>query len=307
MGLRFALFLLLLISYLPMTVLYVLFYPFYLFTTFIIKYRKSVTLENLKLSFPEKSQKEIQALYKLYQKHLSDLGAEMVKMLSVSKKNIAKRYTCVNPEVVNQFYRQGKSVILMSSHYNNWEWMVLRLNDMFLHHGIGVGKANTSKVFEQWINKRRTRFGTEVVFADAVRDSFEQNSQQNKLCAYMMLSDQSPNDLKKSYMTTFLNQESCMIYGTEYFAKKYDLPVVYYEVIKLKPGFYKIELQLIAENPKETASGEIIEKYVQLLEKTIKKAPQYWLWSHRRWKNRISPSNFEGVSREARRGSLYKN
>ena len=286
MGLRFALFLLLLISYLPMTVLYVLFYPFYLFTTFIIKYRKSVTLENLKLSFPEKSQKEIQALYKLYQKHLSDLGAEMVKMLSVSKKNIAKRYTCVNPEVVNQFYRQGKSVILMSSHYNNWEWMVLRLNDMFLHHGIGVGKANTSKVFEQWINKRRTRFGTEVVFADAVRDSFEQNSQQNKLCAYMMLSDQSPNDLKKSYMTTFLNQESCMIYGTEYFAKKYDLPVVYYEVIKLKPGFYKIELQLIAENPKETASGEIIEKYVQLLEKTIKLAPQFWLWSHRRWKNR---------------------
>jgi len=286
MGLRFALFLLLLISYLPLTALYVLFYPFYLFTTYIIKYRKPVTLENLKLSFPEKPQEEIRALYKLYQKHLSDLGAEMVKMLSISKKNIAKRYTCVNPEVVNQFYRREKSVILMSSHYNNWEWMVLRLDDMFLHHGIGVGKANTSKVFEQWINKRRTRFGTEVVFADAVRDSFEHNSQQNKLCAYMMLSDQSPNDLKKSYITTFLNQESCMIYGAEYFAKKYDLPVVYYEVIKVKRGFYKIELQLITEKPEETASGEIIEKYVQLLEKTIQKAPQYWLWSHRRWKNR---------------------
>ena len=286
MGLRFALFLLLLISYLPLKVLYVLFYPFYLVITYIIKYRKAITLENLALSFPKKSHKEVFTLYKLYQKHLSDLGAEIVKMLSVSKKNIAKRYRCVNPEVVNQFYRQGKSVILMSSHYNNWEWMVLRLDDMFLHHGIGVGKANTNKVFEQWINKKRTRFGTEVVFADVVRNTFEQNSQQNKLCAYMMLSDQSPSDLKKSYITTFLNQESCMIYGAEYFAKKYDLPVIYYEVIKVKRGFYNIELELITENPQETVSGEIIEKYVQLLEKTIQKAPQYWLWSHRRWKNR---------------------
>jgi len=210
----------------------------------------------------------------------------MVKMLSISKKQVAKRYRCTNPELVNQFYRQGKSVILMSGHYNNWEWMVLRLDDMFLHHGIGVGKPNTNKVFEKWINKRRTRFGTEVVFADAVRDTFEQNFQQNKLCTYMMLSDQSPGNLKKSYVTTFLNQKSCMIYGAEYFAKKYDIPVIYYEVIKVKRGFYKVELELITEKPNETANGEIIEKYVQLLEKTIKKTPQYWLWSHKRWKNR---------------------
>ena len=286
MGLRFALFLLLLVSYLPLSVLYALFYPFYLVTTYMIKYRKPVTLENLTLSFPEKSHKEILALYKLYQKHLTDLGAEMIKMLSISKKQVAKRYACVNPEVVNRFYRQGQSVILLSSHYNNWEWMVLRLDDMFLHHGIGVGKANTNKVFEKWINKRRTRFGTEVVFADAIRASFEQNYLQNKLCTYMMLSDQSPSNLKKSYVTTFLNQESCIIYGAEYFAKKYDFPVIYYEVTKVKRGYYKVDLELITEKPTETASGEITEKYVQLLEKTIKKAPQYWLWSHRRWKNR---------------------
>jgi len=286
MGLRFALYLLLIVSYLPLSVLYVLFYPFYLVITYIIKYRKAVTLENLILSFPEKSYKDILALYKLYQKHLADLGAEMVKMLSISKKHVEKRYKCVNPEIVNQFYHQKKSVILISSHYNNWEWMVLQLDNMFLHHGIGVGKANTNKVFEKWINKRRTRFGTEVVFADAIRDTFEQNIQQNKLCTYMMLSDQSPNVLHKSYVTRFLNQESCMIYGAEYFAKKYDLPVIYYEVLKVKRGFYKIEFELITEKPNETTTGEIIEKYVQLLENTIKKKPQYWLWSHRRWKNR---------------------
>jgi KDO2-lipid IV(A) lauroyltransferase len=287
MGQRWSLFLLLIISYLPLSVLYVLFYPFYLIIRYVIKYRKTVTLENLTLSFPELSPKEIFNLYKLYHKHLTDLGAEMVKMLSISKKNVEKRYRCINPEIVNHFFNQGKSVILMSSHYNNWEWMVLRLEEMFLHHGIGVGKPNSNKVFEKWINKRRTRFGTEVIFADAIRDAFEQNINQNKLCTYMMLSDQSPNDLKKSYVTTFLHQESCMIYGAEYFAKKYDLPVFYYEVIKVKRGFYKVELELITEKPTETATGEVMEKYVQLLENTIKKAPQYWLWSHKRWKNRI--------------------
>jgi KDO2-lipid IV(A) lauroyltransferase len=286
MGLRFALYLLLVISYLPLRVLYVLFYPFYLVIHYIIKYRKPVTIKNLTLSFPEKSHQEILQLYKLFQKHLTDLGAEMVKMLSISKKNVKKRYACINPEMVNQFYNQGKSVILISSHYNNWEWMVLRLNDMFPHHGIGVGKANSSKVFEKWINQSRTRFGTEVIFADSVRDTFEKYVKENRLCAYMMLSDQSPNNLKKSYVTTFLNQESCIIYGAEYFAKKYDFPVIYYEVVKVKRGFYQVKLELITENPAETANGEIIEKYVRLLEKTIKNAPQYWLWSHRRWKNR---------------------
>jgi KDO2-lipid IV(A) lauroyltransferase len=286
MGQRIALWLLFLVSFLPLTALYGLFYLFYLFIRYIIKYRKTVTLENLTLSFPEKSSKEIFTLYKLYQKHLRDLGAEMVKMLSISKSCIAKRYQCVNPELVSQFYDQGKSVVLISGHYNNWEWMVLRLDDMFPHHGIGVGKANSNKGFEKWINLRRTRFGTEVVFADTVRDTFERYIQEHKPCAYMMLSDQSPNDLKKSHVTTFLNQESCIIYGAEYFAKKYNLPVVYYEVIKVKRGFYEVHLELITETPQATATGEIIEKYIQLLEETIKKEPQYWLWSHRRWKNR---------------------
>ena len=286
MGLRIALSLLFFISYLPLRVLYALFAPFYLCIRYIVKYRKSVTLENLTLSFPDKSEKEIFKLYQQFQKHLTDIGAEMVKMLSISKKEVEKRYTCVNPEVVNQFYSRGKSVILMSSHYNNWEWMVLRLEEMFLHHGVGVGKANTNKVFEKWINKRRTRFGTEVVFADTVREVFEQYIKQNKLCSYMMLSDQSPGDLKKSYVTTFLHQKSCMIYGAEYFAKKYNFPVVYYEVIKVKRGYYQVKLELITDKPTETKTGEIIEKYVQLLEKTIKNAPQYWLWSHKRWKNR---------------------
>lgn len=277
------------LSIIPLRILNILFYAFYLLITYVIKYRKKVTIENIRLSFPEKNEKEIYILYKQYQFHLTQIAAEMLKMITMSRKNLQKRYFCSNPEIVNHYFDQGKSVILVSSHYNNWEWMVLALDSMFFHHGIGVGKANSNKDFEIMINRARTRYGTEVVFADHVRETFERYIESNTPCAYMMLSDQSPNNLKKAYYTTFLNQDSAMIYGAEYFAKKYDFPVFYYQVIKEKSGYYHVELELITEKPLETVYGEITEKYVQLLEKTIKNQPQYWLWSHRRWKNRGKP------------------
>lgn len=274
------------LSLLPLRVLYALAYPIYLVLTYVIRYRKKITVENLRLSFPEKSQAEIHQLYKRYNRHLSHIIVEMLKMLTLSKEQLDQRYFCKNPELVNRYFEQKRSVILLSAHYNNWEWMILQLDSMFLHHGVGVGKANSNKKFEHLINKARTRYGTEVVFADHVRELFEQNNTNQTPAAYMMLSDQSPNNLKKSYVTTFLNQESCMIFGGEYFAKKYNLPVVYYQVVKDKPGYYHIELELITENPRETQYGEITEKYTRILEKTICQQPEFWLWSHRRWKNR---------------------
>lgn len=277
------------LSIIPLRLLYGVFYIFNILITYIVKYRKCVTIENLKYSFPDKSNKEIFSLYKQYQKHLTHIAAEMLKMLTLSRKQLAKRYFCSNPELVNTYFKDGKSVILVSSHYNNWEWMVLALDTMFEHHGIGVGKANSNKDFEKLINIARTRYGTEVVFADHVRDTFEHYIAENKSCAYMMLSDQSPNNLKKSFYTNFLNQDSAMIYGAEYFAKKYDFPVFYYQVIQDKPGYYHVELELISDTPQNTEYGEITVKYVQLLEKTIQKNPQYWLWSHKRWKNRGKP------------------
>jgi KDO2-lipid IV(A) lauroyltransferase len=276
------------LSLLPIWVLYGLAYLFYLVTNYLISYRKKVIIDNLKKSFPEKSKQELRQIRQRYYRHLAQLAAEMLKMLTMSRKMLRKRYYCHNAELVNHYFKQKKSVILMSSHYNNWEWMVLSLDELFLHHGIGVGKANSNKMFELLINRARTRYGTEVVFADAVRDTFQQYESQHIPVAYMMLCDQSPNNIDKSYKTWFLHQPSGLIYGAEYFAKKYDLPVFYYQVIKDRIGYYHIDIELITEKPKETAYGEIIEKYVQLLEKTIRNNPEYWLWSHRRWKRKVT-------------------
>ena len=275
------------LSLLPMPLLYGIAFLFYLVVRYVIGYRKEIITNNLKKSFPEKDDKEIRQLRNAYYRHLARIAAEMLKMLTMSRRNVMRRYRCENPELVNRFYEEGKSVILMSAHYNNWEWMILSLPMQYHHHGVGVGKANSNKAFEKLINRARTRNGTEVVFADHVREVFERCELGHTPAAYMMLSDQSPNNVHKSYRTTFLNQPSAMIYGAEHFAKKYDIPVIYYEVIQEKIGHYKIVNHLITEHPTETEYGEITEAYVRHLEDTIRNNPPYWLWSHRRWKLRL--------------------
>ena len=272
------------LSLLPLPLLYVLAGPLYVVLNYVVRYRRKVVEENLRKSFPEKSSQELRRLRDRYYWHLSQIVMEMIKMLTISRRSLHRRYHCVNPEVVNGFFEQGRSVILMSSHYNNWEWMIVSLEEMFLHHGIGVGKGNSDKVFEKLVNRARTRCGTQVVFADTVRETFEEYETQHHPAAYMMLSDQSPNSKKKCYVTQFLNQKTGVIFGAEHFARKYDIPVLYYEVIKERMGKYRVEVQLIAEHPDELPEYTITQRYVELLEQTIRKEPAFWLWSHRRWK-----------------------
>ncbi|MBQ4441573.1 MAG: lysophospholipid acyltransferase family protein [Bacteroidales bacterium] len=272
------------LSLLPLPVLYLLAGPLYLVLNYVVRYRRNVVEENLRKSFPEKNSKELRRLRNRYYWHLSQIALEMVKMLTISRRSLQRRYHCVNPEVPNDFFGQGRSVILMSSHYNNWEWMIVSLEEMFLHHGIGVGKGNSDKVFEKLVNRARTRCGTQVVFADTVRETFEEYETQHRPAAYMMLSDQSPNSKKKCYVTQFLNQKTGVIFGAEHFARKYDIPVLYYEVIKERMGKYRVEVQLIAEHPNDLPEYAITQRYVELLEQTIRRQPAFWLWSHRRWK-----------------------
>ena len=272
------------LSLLPMAVLYLLAVPVYLVVNHVVHYRRKVVMSNLQNSFPEKSPSEIRRLRNRYYWHLSQLAVEMIKMLTLPKWMLKYRYYCANPELVNRYYEQGKSVILISSHYNDWEWMIIALDGMFQHHGVGVGKANSDKVFEKLVNRARTRYGTEVVFADTVRETFACYEENHQPTAYMMLADQSPNDKHRCYVTDFLHQKTGFIYGPEHFARQYDIPVLYYQVFKERLGRYRVELQLITEQPQQEEQYAISEKYVQLLEQTIRRDPAFWLWSHRRWK-----------------------
>lgn len=278
-------------SLLPMRILYGLGSVIRFVLCNVVKYRKGVILSNLRNSFPEKNEQEIKLIARKYYSHLADLMVEAVKMLTISRERLLERYKCTNSELVAGYFERGQSIILASAHYNNWEYMVASLDMQIAHHGIGVGKRMSNKAFEQAAFKRRTRYGTEVCYADNVRELMESYARKGNPCAYMLLSDQSPNNAKKCYWTTFLCQPTAVIYGAEYFAKKYDLPVLFYRVAKTRRGYYEVTFESLCDKPKESAYGSITETIARKTEEMIRHKPEYWLWSHRRWKLKPGPRN----------------
>lgn len=274
------------LSLLPLWILYGIADVLKFVLQHIVKYRKEVVEKNLKNSFTEASTEELKIYKNKFYKHLSDIFIEGLKILTISKKNVLKRYKCNNPEILDSYYKRGQSVLLLSSHFNNWEYMVLSLGMQFPYQGIGVGKRMTNKSFEKLMHIRRTRYGTKVCYNDNVKEVFEKNEKEKIPSAYMLLSDQSPNDTYKCFWTEFLNQDTPVIFGGEYFAKKYNYPVFYYKVNKEKRGYYSFDLIPLSLNPMEEEYSQITQKYVSLLENTIKANPPYWLWSHKRWKHK---------------------
>lgn len=259
----------------------------------IFGYRKDVIFRNLKHSFPEKSDAEIESIAKAFYKHFGQLFAEGMKGFSISEKEILKRFKVTNPEILSGHYQRGKSVILVSGHQNNWEYFVQSLDLHFKHKGIGVGKDISSDGFGYMMNYARNRFGMTVWDMKNAKSHFKNALKKGEVFVCMLLADQSPSNHKKAFWMRFLNQDTATIFGPEYFAVKHDLPVYYYEVLKVKRGYYEATLMQVSINPKEEAYGDITYKHNKLLEESIKKQPAYWLWSHKRWKHSHHASHFD--------------
>ena len=247
-------------------------------------YRRRVVRENLAACFPDKTEQERRKIERQYYRHMCDLLIEGAYNLVASPEAIKRRYRLTNRQLVDRYYEQGRTVVLMSAHYGNWEYMVSSLNMQLLHHGIGVGKPLDDKSVAAFITRRRTRYGTQVVDQSDVRQHVAFYDRYHVPCALMMLSDQSPSNPHKSYWTQFLGRDTAFLYGAEYFARKYNYPVLYYSVRKVKRGYYEVTFSPLCERPDEVPQYTIVERYVRRLEQEIQAAPQYWLWSHRRWK-----------------------
>jgi len=257
----------------------------YVIAYYVVRYRRRVTRDNLAHAYPEKSAAERRRIERAYYRHICDLLVEAVHNLYASPQAILRRYRFVNPEVVNSYYEQGRSVVLMSSHYNNWEYMITSLNFQIRHHAVGVGKPLQDRG-ARYITRRRGRYGTEIVDQTDVRQTMEYYHRHQVPVAYMMLSDQSPSNEHKSFWTTFMHQETPFLYGAEHFARKYDMPVIYYEVRKVRRGHYEVHFSLLCADPTEVPQYTIVSRYITRLERTIAAQPEYWLWSHKRWKRK---------------------
>ena len=286
---RLGTFFLYLISLLPFWVLYLLSDFVFVLIYYVIGYRRKVVQENLLNSFPEKTEEERRIIEKKYFKYLADLVVETVKMVTASEKSIVKRVTATNAELVDEYFRQGRSIMLAVGHYGNWEMSALLVSTMFKRRLLIVYKPLTNQIFNNFFNKMRSRFGAEMIAMKNVLRTMVK--ERDNIIMSVFVADQTPVQHEATYFTTFLNQPTAFFLGIEKIAKLTDPVVIFADLKYIKRGHYEYTGIPLTENAKETAEYEITEKYVRCLEDMIKRQPQYWLWSHRRWKFKPEDKN----------------
>lgn len=275
------------LSKLPLWITYRFADFFYFLLITVLPYRKKVIEGNLTRSFPDKSPKEIKQLRNRFYKHFADLLIEGIKNLGISEKELRKRFVIKNPELMRQLYEKDKSVLLVSAHYMNWEWMITGQALFFPHQAVGIGMPLSSGFWDKKINALRSRYGMHVIHAKIVKETFENYRNQSIPTATLVLGDQSPGDSLKSYWMHFLHQDTAVLFGAEQLANTYDQAVVFYLPKRIKRGYYEVELTLLTEEPKSLEWGVLTEQHARLLEQRIQQEPQYWLWSHKRWKRTV--------------------
>jgi len=272
------------ISLLPFPLLYLLSdFLFFIFYS-LLGYRKKIVVSNITNSFPEKSKQEVNEITKLFYKHFCDVIVESLKSFTISDAQISKRMILKNPELLNSYYDKKQSVILAGGHYNNWEWIAVALDKQMKHQSIAIYKTLSNKFFDEKMRSTRGKFGLLMVSTKLVAETFSKFK--NELTATIFAIDQSPSNPKKCYWMNFLNQDTPVLFGTEKFSKDYNQPVLFGTITKVKRGFYQIAFETVTDNPTNTEHGYITETTTKLLEAEIIKAPQYWLWTHRRWKHK---------------------
>ncbi|MEH6618136.1 lysophospholipid acyltransferase family protein [Maribacter arcticus] len=265
-----------------------LFYGFsdiaFFFVYHIFGYRRKVVQNNLNLVFPNKPKEEINRIEKEFYKHLCDTFLEMVKTMNLSKKAVAKKYRVVNPEVLLEIEKE-RSIIILCAHYANWEWNV-SINNYVNSKGYAVYQQVNNSYFDKFIRKTRARWNTTLITQGQTAKTVIQNFRNNVRATYGMVSDQSPQAHRAHYWTNFMGIKVPIFNGGEALARKTGLATVFLKVSKVKRGHYKAELIPIALNGKETEEHEITNKFLQLTEAQIREKPEYYLWTHKRWKHR---------------------
>ncbi|WP_284041416.1 lipid A biosynthesis acyltransferase [Polaribacter sp. Z014] len=275
-----------LFSKLPMRILYLISDGLYYLNYYIIGYRKKVVLENLRLAFPEKSEKEIIKISKGFLRHLSDFIVETIKTFTISEKEISKRIKYKNIDLLKEVAKNGKSISLVGIHQANWEWLTgLPLQIKKPHFYAAYTKVE-NKYFEKVVKMSRSKFGgTLYRTTDTIRN-IHRNFVNKKQGIYILLSDQSPIINKTHYWSEFMGIKVPIHTGAEALAKRYDMSFVYWTTRKIKRGYYEVEFELITENPKEYKDYQLTDKFLEITERNIRNQPEVYLWSHKRFKHR---------------------
>ncbi|NQZ43657.1 MAG: lysophospholipid acyltransferase family protein [Flavobacteriaceae bacterium] len=274
-----------LISRLPFRLLYGLSDGMFLLVYYCFGYRKKVVRSNLELVFPDKPKTEIDRIQKRFYAHMIDMFMEMIKTMGLSNAALHKRFVFENVEVLHQLEAQGKSIMLMFPHYASWEW-VISLDAHIASKGYGIYQPIKNKYFDQLIRDIRSKFGTTLITTKVTKDTVKKNRRNGQLSMYGILSDQSPQLKKAVHWCDFMGITVPVHTGAEGLCKTLDLPAVYLKVTKLKRGYYQGTFKVLADSPKDIPNFGITEAFLREVEHSILEAPEYYFWTHKRWKHR---------------------
>lgn len=279
------LFIFTILSWVPLRVLYLFSDILYVTLYHVFKYRKEVTMHNLQLSFPEKNNEELIQIAKKFYKNLCDSVVETIKLFSISKIELNKRMSC-NWEEFDKMTVENRNGQAYMSHQFNWEWATVLCNWQAPRRFTGLYMPLTNKAFDKLYLYLRARSGTLLIKVQDMQK--EMSAVQQEKILWGFIADQNPSDPKRVSWNQFLNRKTAFFKGPEFVARRYNNIVYFGEIVKIKRGYYSIKIKLAYDNPKYTQEGEITEAYVRHLEDSIKRQPENWVWSHRRWKHQYS-------------------
>ena len=277
--------LLIFISWLPFWLLYFISDLFYYILYYGIKYRRKIVRKNLELSKVAKNTKDLIRIEKKFYRHLTDVFFEMFKFYSISPEEMKRRFYIENPEIFYQLEKKNKSVMFMTSHYGGFEWF-LSINYHVPQLPFAVYTPLTNKSLDSLIKKFRLRHGSKLISRYKAGSYIKKQIKENKLFLYGMAADQSAQIRSITYWKEFLGVKVPVFTGSERIAKQHDIPVVFGKVVKIKRGHYKVVVDLISEFPNEYKDYQITDIYIKKLEKQIREIPEYYYWTHNRFKHK---------------------
>ncbi|HOZ40628.1 MAG: lysophospholipid acyltransferase family protein [Flavobacteriales bacterium] len=272
------------ISLLPFPLLYLLSDGIYFLIYKVLGYRKEVVMNNLRNSFPEKDEAELKAIASKFYRWFCDLTLETLKTLTISPEEVRKRVEFRGKDILQQYAQEKRSVILVLGHYGNWELAGARYSqerDIPQLYVIFHPLANAR--FDRLMHHMRTRHGTKLYTMRETSKAMIRD--RDLLTATAFIADQTPSP-ERAYWMNFLNQDTPVFQGTEGLARKLDKPVIYISITRPERGYYCMSMETLVADPTHTRDGEITEVHTRRLERDIRKYPELWLWTHRRWKHR---------------------
>jgi len=273
------------VSILPFRLLYAVSDVLYVVLYHIVGYRKQTVQENLKLVFPDKSEAERQLITKRFYHHLCDMILEAIKSMSISVEDMKARFKFTNIELIKEFEKQNKSIVLMCAHYGSWEWIFI-IQTYVKFRGYAVYKRLNNIYFDKLVRGIRARYNSYLVTTKETIPTLIENKKKGVLTMNGFVSDQTPKKGKAYHWNTFMGIEVPIHTGAEMLAKKLDMPVIFFSVKRIKRGFYETTFQTLAEQPNEYKNYAITDQFLKHVEQQIIEAPEYYLWTHKRWKHR---------------------